>query len=358
MRICSLLPSATDIVFALGLGDQLVAITHECDVPAGAPSVPVITKSTVAKARRNSREIHNHVMATMHRGSSLYALDQDLLERLDPELILTQELCEVCAISYQEVTAVVHRLEVRLPDQRRVLSLEPHRLGDILTIIEHVGQAAGVPERAQQLVCELQQQLAQITAVTRRVAVRPRVYAMEWLDPPYTAGHWIPEMIRLAGGDDALATEGGPSVELSWVQIAHYDPEVLILMPCSFSLERTLAELQELGRPPGWSRLRAVQSGHIYAFNGAAYFSRSADVRGAQHSGRNPPPRPVSANHTRRRVAASRMIVDRRAAQTRSIRDKMPRQRWRWIHRCSFHHVRSDSAQPAVRPWKTQVPNA
>ncbi len=275
MRICSLLPSATDIVFALGLGDHLVAITHECEVPAGASPVPVITKSTVAKARRNSRDIHNHVTAALHSGSSLYALDQDVLEHLDPELILTQELCEVCAISYKEVSAAVHRLEVRLPAQRRVLSLEPHRLGDILTIIEQVGQAAGVPERAQRLVHELQCQLDQVIAATRHVAVRPRVYAMEWLDPPYTAGHWVPEMIRLAGGDDALATEGGPSVELSWEQIAQYDPEVLILMPCSFSLERTVEEWQTLERPTSWSRLRAVQSGHVYAVDGAAYFSRS-----------------------------------------------------------------------------------
>ena len=211
----------------------------------------------------------------MHSGSSLYALDQDLLERLDPDLILTQELCDVCAISYQEVSAAVHRLEARLPAQRRVLSLEPHRLDDILTIIEQVGQAAGVPERAHQLVGTLQGQLDQVTAVTRRVTIRPRVYAMEWLDPPYTAGHWVPEMIRLAGGDDALATEGGPSVELSWAQIARYDPEVLILMPCSFSLERTLEELPTVERPASWSRLRAVQSGHVYAVNGAAYFSRS-----------------------------------------------------------------------------------
>ena len=275
MRICSLLPSATDIVFALGLGNQLVAITHECEVPAGAPPVPVITASTVATAGRKSREIHNHVTAAMHSGSSLYALNQDLLEHLDPDLILTQELCEVCAISYKEVSAAVHRLEVRLPAQRRVLSLEPHRLGDILTIIEHVGQAAGVPERAQRLVHELQCQLDQVTAVTRRVAVRRRVYAMEWLDPPYTAGHWVPEMIRLAGGDDALATEGPASVVLSWEQIAQYDPDVLILMPCSFSLERTLEELETWERPPGWSHFSAVQSGHVYAVDGAAYFSRS-----------------------------------------------------------------------------------
>ena len=148
MRICSLLPSATDIVFALGLGDRLVAVTHECDVPPSASPLPVITRSTIDHGGRGSREIHNHVMTALHGGSSLYSLVQALLERLEPDLILTQELCDVCAISYHEVAKAVHRLEVRLPGKRTILSLEPRTLAGILETIEQVGEAAGDRERA------------------------------------------------------------------------------------------------------------------------------------------------------------------------------------------------------------------
>ncbi len=275
MRICSLLPSATEIVFALGLGDRLVAVTHECDLPAAAAPVPVITRSTMDHGTRGSRDIHNHVTAAAHSGSSLYSLDQELLERLDPDLILTQELCDVCAISYDEVAKAVHRLEVKLPGKRTLLSLEPRTLADILESIRQVGEATGVREHAAGLVRSLRQRMDRIASVARGVSTRPRVFAMEWLDPPYTAGHWVPEMIRLAGGRDEMSREGAPSVEVSWSEIAAYDPEVLVLMPCSFSLQRTLEELGKTRFPEAWSRLTAVRSGRVYVVEGATYFSRS-----------------------------------------------------------------------------------
>ncbi len=188
LRICSLLPSATEIVFELGLSDRLVAVTHECDYPPEATRLPVITRSTLDHGTRHSREIHNHIASSLHAGSSIYALDNALLERLDPTLILTQELCDVCAVSYDIVQQAVHRLR----GQRTILSLEPTS--------QQVGDAADVPEAARTLVRKLHHQVDRIAAEAESANVQPRVFGMEWLDPPFTAGHWVPEMIRLAGG--------------------------------------------------------------------------------------------------------------------------------------------------------------
>jgi len=275
MRICSLLPSATEIVLALGLGDHLVAVTHECDLPAGARPLPLVTRSSVDHLTLDSRAIHTHVTAAAHSGSSLYALDQELLERLDPDIILTQELCDVCAVSYDQVAEAVHRLDVKLPGQRTVLSLEPKGLAGILDVIEQVGDVTGVPECAAALIRELRARIDRVAAVAARATTRPRVFAMEWLDPPYSAGHWVPEMIRLAGGHDEMSREGAPSVEVSWAQIAVYDPEIVLLMPCSFSLKRTLEELHRIALPAAWSRLAAVKAGRAYAVDAAVHFSRS-----------------------------------------------------------------------------------
>ena len=276
MRICSLLPSATDIVLALGLGDRLVAVTHECDLPPELREVPIVTRSRVDPAQSSSREIHDHVTAAAHSGSSLYTLDHARLERLDPDLILTQELCDVCAISYQEVASAVRRLEVALPGHRTVLSLEPRTLAGIFEAIEQVGAAAGLSTRAAALIGDLRARIERVATITRGVTSRPRVFAMEWLDPLYTAGHWVPEMIRLAGGRDELSRDGEHSTEVSWAQIAAYDPDVLVLLPCSFSLTRTLEEFNGLTPPDVWPRLSAVTSGQVYAVDAATSFSRSS----------------------------------------------------------------------------------
>jgi len=275
MRICSLLPSATEIVFALDLGDRLVAITHECDVSASAAAIPIITRSTIDQAAHGSRDIHNHVTEAMHRGSSIYSLDHELLERLDPDLILTQELCEVCAISYEEVAKAVHRLEVTLPGKRTILSLEPHDLAGVLQSIEQVGDAAGVHERAVTLVRTLRERINHIAAVAQTAPMQPRVFAMEWLDPPFTAGHWVPEMIHLAGGQAEMSQEGAPSAQVSWEEIAKDDPDLVVLMPCSFGLERTIKEVGSVQFPEAWQYLKAVKAGQVYAVEGAIYFSRS-----------------------------------------------------------------------------------
>lgn len=268
-RICSLLPSATEIVFALGLGDRLVAVTHECDFPPEASRRPVMTRSTLDHGTRGSREIHNHIAGALHAGSSIYALDQALLERLDPDLVLTQELCDVCAVSFDDVERAVRRLR----GQRTVLSLEPTSLEGILETIVQVGDATGTRRRAATVVADLRVRIDEIAAATRDVP-RPRVFAMEWLDPPFTAGHWVPEMVRLAGGRDELGREGLPSSRVTWDRIAAVDPEIVVLMPCGFTLERTLDEAGRVTLPEAWRGLSAVRSGQVYAVNGSAYFNR------------------------------------------------------------------------------------
>ena len=270
LKICSLLPSATEIVFALGRGADLVAVTHECDFPPEAARLPVITRSALEHRTHGSREIHNHISSAIHAGSSIYVLDRDLLERLNPDLILTQELCDVCAVSYEVVERAVHRLE----GQRVILSLEPTSLGGILETVEQVGEATGTQARAGAVARELQQQIDQIAVRTQTASGGPRVFAMEWLDPPFTAGHWVPEMIRLAGGRDELAQEGCPSSQIDWSRIAEHDPEIIILMPCGFTLERTSEEFARVTLPDEWRGLSAVRSRQVYAVNGSAYFNR------------------------------------------------------------------------------------
>jgi iron complex transport system substrate-binding protein len=268
-RICSLLPSATEIVFALGLGDRLVAVTHECDYPAEATRLPIITRSTLDHGTRRSHDIHAHISAALHRGSSIYQLDQGLLERLAPDLILTQELCDVCAVSYELVKTTVRRLS----GAPSILSLEPTTLHGILDTIRQVGDAAGCEPRAGALVQDLEEYIGAIS-VQIRAAGRPRVFAMEWLDPPFTAGHWVPEMVRLAGGRDELGHEGSPSVQVPGREIADYDPEIIVLMPCGFTLERTREEFARVTLPEEWRGLSAVRTGQVYAVNGSAYFNR------------------------------------------------------------------------------------
>jgi iron complex transport system substrate-binding protein len=269
--ICSLLPSATEIVFALGLGDRLAAVTHECDFPPEAARLPVITRSTLDDHEsRRSHDIHTHISTALHGGSSIYRLDQPLLERLAPDLILTQELCDVCAVSYETVKQAVRRLQ----GHATILSLEPTTLQGILDTIRQVGEATGTSTRAASLARELEE-LADTIAVRAQAASGcPRVFAMEWLDPPFTAGHWVPEMVRRAGGRDELAREGYPSTQIPWRRIADYDPEIIVLMPCGFTLSRTMEEFGHVTLPEEWRGLRAVRSGCVYAVNGSAYFNR------------------------------------------------------------------------------------
>ena len=274
MRIVSLLPSATEIVFALGLGDELVGVTHECDWPPEVADIPAVTRSTHDLAGRSSREIDQLVGASVHGGSSLYELDEAALEASEPDLILTQELCAVCAVSYREVNEVARTIDADI----RVVSLEPTSIEGVLNSIATVGAMTDAEDAAVDVVAELRERLKKLETrlARRRGGGQPpvRVVGLEWLDPPFATGHWVPEQVRRAGGWDLLGREGEASVRSSWEAIREVDPEMLVLMPCGFHLNETVAEWERTPKPDGWRELEAVRRGQVFAVDGSAYFSR------------------------------------------------------------------------------------
>lgn len=270
MRICSLLPSATEIVCALGLEDQLVAVTHECDYPAAVRTLPQVTRSVLDHEGSSSRQIHEHISRSVHQGSSIYRLDQALLQELAPDLILTQELCQVCAVSYRAVRETARIL----PGKCTVLSLEPRDLNGVLESISAVAELTGVPDRGQALIESLRGRIQEVAARIRPSVVRPRVFAVEWLEPLFVGGHWVPEMIETAGGIDGLGKVRQPSFVVSRQEVESFDPEVLVLMPCGFDLKRTVAEYQASGFSRTWHDLQAVRTGRVFAVDGSSYFNR------------------------------------------------------------------------------------
>jgi iron complex transport system substrate-binding protein len=274
MRIVSLLPSATEIVYAIGLGDELVGVTHECDFPPEVVGKPIVTRSVHDLGAASSREIHQLVTASMHGGSSLYELDEAALAAAEPDLILTQELCRVCAVSYREVNAVARRIDADIT----VVSLEPTSIEGILNTITTVGAMAEAEDAAIDLVESLRERLGAIEEIVaaRRETGRPpiRVASLEWLDPPFAAGHWVPEQVRRAGGWDVLGADGERSVETTWDAVAEVDPEMLILMPCGFHLPETVTAWSRTTKPAWYRELTAVRRGQVFAVDGSAYFSR------------------------------------------------------------------------------------
>ena len=274
MRIVSLLPSATEIVCALGLANELVGITHECDWPPVTSQIPVMTRSSHDLAGASSREIHRQVERSIHGGSSLYELDEAALAAAEPDLILTQELCPVCAVSYREVNEVARSIDAAIS----VVSLEPVSLEGIFNTIATVGAMTEAEDEAVELVASLRERLATVEArvAERRDAGRAavRMVGLEWLDPPFATGHWVPEQIRRAGAWDLLGAEGERSVETSWDMVRDVDPETLVLMPCGFHLLDGLETWLAAPRPSSWERLQAVQEERVLLVDGSAYFSR------------------------------------------------------------------------------------
>jgi iron complex transport system substrate-binding protein len=268
MRICSLLPGATEIVFALGLDDQIVGVTHECDHPADAKNKPVMVRSAIDSARMSSREIDEKVTEILRAGKGLYSIDEQAFLDAAPDLILTQGLCDVCALDYNNVVKAAELL-AKTP---RILSLNPHSLTDILDDIRRIGEATGRSTDAASLVGDLTARIERIGYGAP--SYRPRVVCLEWFEPLYTAGHWVPEMVALAGGQDVLGRPGEPSAKVEWDRVVDARPEVLLLMPCGFDTRRAVKESAPLRALPGWNDLPAVKSGNVYALNGNAYFSR------------------------------------------------------------------------------------
>jgi iron complex transport system substrate-binding protein len=257
------------MVAALGAADDLVAITHECDYPPEVAGKPVVTRSVLDHTNASSGDIERHIRAHVHAGSSLYVLDAGRLAQLQPDLILTQELCRVCAVGYETVQGSVREL----PGQLRVVSLEPHSLEDVFGQLVTVGRLLGREASATLLVAGLR---ARVQRVTDAVAGRacPRVFLMEWADPIYNSGHWMPQLVRLAGGEDRLGVEGRASYPIAWEEVLAWAPEVILLAPCGFSLERAEQEFALLEERPGWKELPAVRARRVFATDGSAYFSR------------------------------------------------------------------------------------
>ena len=275
MRIVSLLPSATEILFAIGAGGEVVGVTHECDFPAEVVGLPKLTASS-APPLRSSGEIDRHVRAAVHAGSSLYHLDSGLLEELAPDLIVTQELCAVCAVSYGIVAEAARSL--RSPGEQQIVSLEPSSLEDVFANIVFLGALTGHAGAAASVVAALRER---VEAMRRRRAGNdarnarpPRTLVLEWTDPPMSAGHWLPGLVELAGGVPLLAHPGRNSQRLGWDAIAAADPDAVVVTPCGFDLERTKSEIAALDGVLQWRELRARKSRRVLAVDGNAYFSR------------------------------------------------------------------------------------
>jgi iron complex transport system substrate-binding protein len=270
VKIVSLLPSATEIVCALGLADSLVGVTHECDYPPEVRGKPVLTASRITGHDLTSVEI-DHAVATRVGGhQSLYTLDEARLHALQPDLVLTQELCAVCAVSYAEVQQAARVLDARA----RVVSLEPTTLGEVFGTIELVGRLTDRVTQATEVVGSLRARVAAVRARITDQTPRPRVWVCEWLDPPYSAGHWVSAQVATAGGQEVFQRAGLPSTRVIPEEIVRRGPEVMILAPCGFHLDEVEHEAMRVSPFPGWDELPAVTAGQVWAVDASSYYSR------------------------------------------------------------------------------------
>ncbi|QSG01597.1 cobalamin-binding protein [Natranaeroarchaeum sulfidigenes] len=267
MNVVSLLPSATEICYALGI--EPVGVSHECDVPPGATDQPSINYAHVDPTA-SSGEIDAQVLEAEAEHGGVYGIDVDALDRADPDLIVTQGICDVCAVDEVLVADAIEEIEA----DPEVLTTDPHSVGDVLDDIRTVGAATGREERAAELVTDLEARIERVRAATAEVKERPEVAILDWLDPVMVAGHWMPELVEWAGGEYGLADNGQRSTPREWSQIIEYDPDVLIAAPCGFDLEQTSENQSDLTERSGWAELRAVETGRVYAMDGHHYVNR------------------------------------------------------------------------------------
>ena len=271
MRVASFLPSATEILFAIGAGEDLVAVTFECDFPPAARALPKVVHSHLPPGLAPA-EIDAIVRSAGAEGRSLYFADFARLEELAPDLVVVQDLCHVCAIDSPTMARDLHRL----PSQPRVLSLSGHSLGGVFADIEELGEATGRAAAARELTAALRARVEAVRTRVRCVGRAPRVLCLEWLDPLFQGGHWIPEMTMIAGGEPVLATPGEKSVRIGWDAVLAADPEIVVVMPCGFHLAETVEQFRaaEAAFPAAWRNLAAVREGRVFAVDGTSYFSR------------------------------------------------------------------------------------
>src|ERR1051326_4363923 len=281
MRIVSFLPSATEMACALGLGDSIVGITHECDYPPEVKSKPVVVRNVLPIETMTQGEIDRAVAERIHSGESLYQIDEQLLRELAPDLILTQDLCQVCAPSGNEVSQVLKAL----PNTPQILWLTPQSLNEIFDNVRQLGAATDRSAAAETLISDCQQRLRALAERTSGVH-RTKVFCMEWLDPVYASGHWVPELVKIAGGIDELGRERGESVRVSWDEIVAWAPEVLVIMPCGFNLQQTMKQIWSVFgyKSSPFFDLPAVKNGRVYAVDANSYFARPGPrvVEGAE----------------------------------------------------------------------------
>jgi iron complex transport system substrate-binding protein len=269
MRICSLLPSATEIAYAIGLGDSIVGVSHECDFPPEAATKPPLLRLRI-DPEAPAAEIDRQVSEMIARGESIYAVDAQLLESLSPDLILTQDLCHVCAASPDDLASSLTRFST----PPAVLSLTPRSLDEVWGDIRRVGEATASKTQADALANELARRVEAVAAQVLTASWQPRALCLEWLDPFYVGGHWVPEMVCKAGGRDVLGRPAEPSFRVTSEQIAASNADIIVVMPCGYDTARASRELSAWQIPDGWSRLPAVRSRSIFAVNANAYFSR------------------------------------------------------------------------------------
>jgi iron complex transport system substrate-binding protein len=270
MRICSLLPSATEVIALLGLHDELVGISHECDYPPSVASVPIMVEPMILPHELASADIDRQVGQLVASGQRLYRLKDHLLRQARPDLVLSQDLCHVCAVTPDQL----HDALRSMPHQPTVLTLNPSTVHDVIDDVVRIGDAAGRSTEGHRLAAHLRDRLEAVRTRLQDISHRPRVACIEWLSPLYVAGHWVPEMVQLAGGRDVLAQPGSPSRVVTWDEVLAADPDVLIVMPCGFSVERTQAELSRLTQQPGHWRLSPALTQHTYLVDASSYFSR------------------------------------------------------------------------------------
>ena len=268
MRIASLLPSATEILFALGLGDQVVGVTHECDFPPQVRDLPVLTRCVFDSEHMTQQEIDDKVRQLAETGESLYRIDDDLLKTANPDLIVTQDLCHVCAITPREVDRALNVLG----HQPRIIQLSPKVLEDVFVDMLTVAEATNVDAR---------QIVEKLTARVKRIAPaatlnsQPTVGCVEWLEPLWRTGHWVPGMVQLAGGIEVFTEIGKPSTPLNWEELETRNPDILIIMPCGYNLTRTREEFLRVHQAYPWKKLQAFQNQSIFLVDANSYFSRS-----------------------------------------------------------------------------------
>ncbi|MEM2759438.1 MAG: cobalamin-binding protein [Nitrososphaerales archaeon] len=270
MRICSFLPGATEILYELGLGDSVVGVTHACDFPPEASSKNIVVRSVFDSTRLNSEEIDRMIAHLVRQGRDVYTIDENTLKQLDPDLIVAQGLCEVCSPHVKELKRAMNLLN----NKPEVIVLDPHDLDDILESIVVIARKVGRKQKGDEIVKALKERIDHVRSIASNALNRPKVLCIEWLDPLFSAGHWIPQMVELAGGINGISKRAQSSRRMEWREVEEFDPDIIVLMPCGFGIGRTMSELWRIEKVEKWKELKAVKNKEVYATDASPYFSR------------------------------------------------------------------------------------